>query len=146
MTLNDAFDDFQTATTLLVTVQSDDQFHDDVQDAINRLEHGESIDEPDTYSFPDIETVFEMFTPQTMELLEAVATHDPASIRETARLVDRDIKNVHEELSELGRQGLIEFVDDGNAKQPVFPYEELIISLPFVERTVTNSGDATAPS
>ena len=66
-----------------------------------------------------------------MALLETIADAAPESIRETARLVDRDVKNVHEELSELERLGVIRFETSGRAKQPVFPYEEIVISLPF---------------
>jgi len=66
-----------------------------------------------------------------MALLETIADAAPESIRETARLVDRDVKNVHEELSELERLGVIKFEDRGRSKQPVFPYEEIVISLPF---------------
>ena len=66
-----------------------------------------------------------------MALLETIADAAPESIRETARLVDRDVKNVHEELSELDRLGVIRFETSGRAKQPLFPYEEIMIRLPF---------------
>jgi len=36
------------------------------------------------------------------------------------RLVDRDIKNVHQELTELERLGIIRFETTGQSKQPVF--------------------------
>lgn len=146
MTIHDAFDDFGTARTLLVTVQSDAEAYREGRETIDRLARGESVEDPDTYSFPDVETLFETFTPQTMALLEAITTHDPESIRETARHVDRDVKNVHGELTELARQGIVELVDDGNARRPVFPYDELVISLPFTDRSVGDSDDVSVPS
>lgn len=146
MTVHDAFDDFGTASTLLVTVQNDEEAFEEGRETIARLERGETVEEPDTYSFPDVETLFETFTPQTMALLEAIATHNLESIRETARHVDRDVKNVHGELTELARQGIVEFVDDGNAKRPVFPYDEIVINLPFTDRSVGDSDDVSVPS
>lgn len=131
MTVTDAFDDFPTSSTLLVTVQSAEEFYAEGRDAIERLDRGEPIEDPDTFSFPSVEVLFETFTPRTMQLLETIAEHEPASIRETARLVERDVKNVHEELTELERLGLIRFEQDGRAKRPVFPYEEVLISVPF---------------
>jgi len=131
MTLSDAFDDTTTSETLLVTVQSDDSLYRDGRDAVDRLSRGEAVDEPDRFAFETSELLFETFNPRTMALLETIAEADPASIRQTARLVERDVKNVHEELTELERLGVIRFKTDGRAKKPVFPYEEIVISLPF---------------
>ena len=131
MTLSDAFDDSTTSQTLLVTVQSDDELYRDGCDAIERLSRGESVDEPDRFAFESSDLLFETFNPRTMALIETIADAAPESIRETARLVDRDVKNVHEELSELERLGVIRFEDSGRSKQPIFPYEEIVISLPF---------------
>jgi len=131
MTLTDAFDDFPTADTLLVTVESEEAFYQDGREVIERLERGDSIERPDTFSFPSVETLFETFTPQTITLLGTISDDEPESIRETARLVGRDVKNVHQELTELERLGVIRLETEGRSKRPVFPYEEIVISLPF---------------
>ena len=131
MTLNDAFTSFPTSRTLLVTVESTERFYQDGWEAIKRLERGESIDDPDTFSFSNVEQLFETFNSLTMELLGTIAEEKPASIRETARLVERDVKNVHDELTRLERLGVIRFEQVGRSKRPVFPYEEVVISVPF---------------
>lgn len=131
MTVTEAFDDFPTSETLLATVEGDDEFYQSGIDAIKRLEHDEPLTKPDTLSFPSVEELFKTFTPQTMALLETISDAGPESIRETARLAGRDVKNVHQELTELEQLGVIRFETDGRAKRPVFPYEELVISLPF---------------
>jgi predicted transcriptional regulator len=46
-------------------------------------------------------------------------------------LVDRDIKQVSENLERLNAYDGIEFVDDGRAKRPVVPYDEIDIQLPL---------------
>ena len=120
MTLHDAFDDTTTSQTLLVKIQSNDELYRE-----------ESVDKPDTFAFETSELLFETFNPRTVALLETISDSEPESIRETARLVDRDVKNVHEELTELNRLGVIRFEDSGRSKRPVFPYEEIVISLPF---------------
>jgi len=142
MTMSDAFDDLPTSRTLLVTVQSHDEFYQQGLDILRRLEAGETVDEPDTFSVPDVETLFKTFTPQTMQLLETISEADPASIRETARLVDRDIKNVHEEVSELERLGVIKLEQDGRTKRPIFSYDEIVISLPFDVDTSRDTAEA----
>jgi len=131
MTLSDAFDDTTTADTLLITVQSDDDLYRDGRETIERLRRGDEVNDPDRFAFKSSDLLFETFNPRTMALLETIADAAPESIRETARFVDRDVKNVHEELSELERLGVIRFETSGRAKQPIFPYEEIVISLRF---------------
>lgn len=129
--MTDAFDDTTTSDTLLVTVQQDGDLYCDGREAIERLRRGNGVEDPDRFAFESSDLLFKTFTPRTMALLETIADDAPESIRETARLVDRDVKNVHEELSELERLGVIRFETSGRAKQPIFPYEETVITLPF---------------
>lgn len=142
MTLSDAFDDLPTAETLLVTVQSDEELYSEGRDAIERLSRGESADEPDVFAFERAESLFETFNARTMALLETITDDEPGSIRETARLVDRDVKNVHAELTELERLGVIRFETSGRAKRPVFPYAEIVISLPFAHDEARDAAHA----
>lgn len=130
-------------TTLVVTVQSGDEFHDDVRSAIAVLEDGESTGEPPTISFTSYDELMETFTPRTLDLIEAIQHEEPSSINETARVVDRDVKNVHGELGRLAQLGIIYFESEGQRKRPVVWFDELVINLPFESRT----GDAArAPS
>jgi len=132
----------QRESTLVVTVQSSGEFHDDVQSAIASLERGESVDASPTISFESYDEVMTTLTPRTLDLIEAIRREEPASINETARVVDRDVKNVHEELSRLARLGIIYFEEEGRSKRPVVWFDELVINLPFEP----DSGDAAAAS
>lgn len=60
---------------------------------------------------------------------------------ETARVVDREVKNAYEELSQPARLGVIYFEEDGQSKRPVVWFDELVINLPFEHE----AGD-TAPA
>lgn len=131
MTMKDAFDGYPTSETLLVTVESTERFYETGLEVIEHLERGESIDQPETFSVSSVEQLFETFNPLTMELLWTIAAEEPGSIRETARLVDRDVKNVHNELTRLERLGIIRFEQEGRSKRPIFPYEEVVIAVPF---------------
>lgn len=68
-------------------------------------------------------------TPRLLELIEAIRRDEPLSINETARVVDREVKNVHEELSRLAQMGIIFFEEDGQCKRPVVWFDELIINF-----------------
>ncbi|AXG11773.1 hypothetical protein DU484_07635 [Haloplanus rubicundus] len=118
-------------STLVVTVKSSSEFHDDVTDGIETLERGDVVDSTPTLSFTSYDDLMETLTPRVLDLIEAIRREEPASINETARVVDRDVKNVHEELSWLAQLGIIFFEEDGQSKRPVVWFDELVINLPF---------------
>lgn len=122
---------FQNASTLVVTVQSSETFHDDVRDGIHSLEQGKPIDAVPTLGFENYDALLSTFTPRVLDLIEAIRRETPSSINETARVVDRDVKNVHDELSRLAQLGIIYYEEHGRSKRPVVWFEELVISLPF---------------
>ena len=121
----------RTESTLVVTVKSSGEYHDDVTDGIEALERGDAVDSTPTLSFSSYDDLMETLTPRVLDLIEAIRREAPASINETARVVDRDVKNVHEELSRLAQLGIIFFEEDGQRKRPVVWFDELIIDLPF---------------
>ena len=121
----------QAESTLVVTVKSSSEFHDDVTDGIEALERSDGVDSTPTLSFTSYDDLMETLTPRVLDLIEAIRREEPASINETARVVDRDVKNVHEELSRLAQLGIIFFEEDGQSKRPVVWFDELVINLPF---------------
>lgn len=125
----------QRESKLVVTVASSEEFHDTVRSAITNLESGEQVDSSPTLSFKSYDELLSTLTPRVLELIETIRREQPASINETARVLDRDIKNVHEELSQLARLGIIYFEEEGRRKRPVVWFDELVISLPFDPET-----------
>lgn len=121
----------QRESTLVVTVSSSGEFHDDVRSAIQALEGGESVDSTPTISVGSYDELMETLTPRVLDLIEAIRREKPGSINETARVVDRDVKNVHEELSRLAQLGIIYFEEEAQSKRPVVWFDELVIELPF---------------
>ncbi len=118
-------------STLVVTVKSSGEFHEDVTDEIETRERGDAVDSTPTLSFTSYDDLMETLTPRVLDLIEAVRREEPASINETARVVDRDVKNIHEELSRLAQLGIIFFEENGQKKRPVVWFDELLINLPF---------------
>jgi predicted transcriptional regulator len=118
------------ANILVVTVGGGEALYEDGLDAIQKLKRGASLDDPATLSFANEQQLSDVFNAHTYKLLRVVRDEHPESIRATARLVDRDVKNVHQELTTLEALGVVRFEDDGNARRPVFPFDDLYIS-PF---------------
>lgn len=115
---------------LLVTIGGGEEMYEEGLEAIQSLKEGETIQQPAKVTVPNEEMLGKIFNERTYTLLRVIRDESPSSIRETARLVDRDKKNVHEELTTLEALGIIRFEEDSNSKKPVFPYDDLFIT-PF---------------
>ncbi|NHX36824.1 hypothetical protein G9C84_10225 [Halolamina sp. R1-12] len=127
-------------STLVVTVKSSSEFHEAVTDGIEMLEQSDAVDATPTLSFTSYDDLMETLTPRVLDLIEAIRREEPPSINETARVVDRDVKNVHEELSRLAQLGIIFFEEEGQSKRPIVWFDELVINLSFD----TEGGDTAA--
>lgn len=96
-------------------------------------------------SFPDVDAATAVFTESTLALLRALNAHEPGSIRETARLVERDKKNVHDQLRKLAAYGVVEFVKEGNTKRPIVAYDRIVFDF-AVSLTSSDEGSTDEPA
>jgi predicted transcriptional regulator len=113
---------------------------DDLEAALAALDRGETPEPHFEVVYHDPADVHRVTRPKSLELLRAIVQHEPASIRETARLVDRDVSQVHRNLTELEALHLIDLVEDGHAKRPVVWYDAIDIDLPLVRPAVDANG------
>jgi predicted transcriptional regulator len=113
---------------LVVTVDDETTPYEEGLEAIQTLKEGEHLGRPATVRFPNESQLTDVFNERTYTLLRVIRDEEPESIRETARLVGRDKKNVHEELTTLEALGVIRFETVGRAKKPMFPYDELVVT------------------
>ena len=116
----------------------------DIGETLAALDRGEDIDPHFEVVFHDIDDVHRVTRPKNLELLRAIVQHEPDSIRETARLVDRDVRQVHRNLTELADLHLLELVDDGQSKQPRVWYDAIDIDLSLHTPAVDQDDSATA--
>lgn len=133
-----------TQHKLIVTVESIGAVKHRSADAFEQALSGESpeSDAPRRLSFETTDQLAQVFTPRSIDLLQAIAQDEPASIREAARLVDRDIKQVSENLDRLAEYDVVTFAVEGRAKRPVVPFDEIDIRLPLRESVETDTAPA----
>lgn len=81
-------------------------------------------------SFPSYEVLGKIITGPRLELLSAIKNHNPQSIQELARIVKRDIKNVHGDVKILVEYGLIDLKSNGprKASLPIAKFTEFLIA------------------
>ncbi|WP_135824100.1 HVO_A0114 family putative DNA-binding protein [Halorussus ruber] len=113
-----------------------------IEETLDALDSGET---PDAYVervYHDPDELHRITRPKNLELLRTVVRERPASIRETARLVERDVRQVHRNLEELEALGLLDFEETDRAKRPRVWYDEINVELPLGEDRAEDSETA----
>lgn len=128
-------------TTLTIRIESDERFHDEVREQLAAVAGGQEVDESHVLSLPDEQALARVLNPTNLELLRTIAESDPESMRETARLVDRDIKDVSRNLNELAELGVIDFETEGRSKRPVVRFDRIEVDIDI---GITDSDAETA--
>ena len=119
--------------TLHVTIATPTD-RSDLDDRLAAIDAGEDIEPADaTLAVESLETFGRIFRPTNLRLLEAITTHEPESLRELARIVDRNPPDVLDNINELETYGLIELVEEGRSKRPVVWYDEINVDMPLTD-------------
>src|SRR6056297_1236693 len=95
---------------LKITVGERDRLRDRTRQRIEAAEEDVSLDDAQpVLNFESYADLSRLLSQKNLELLEAIAEHEPDSIRQAATIVERDYKQVYRNLSELEDIGVIEF-------------------------------------
>lgn len=115
-------------------------FEESKEAALDRIEEWEDgVETPHVVNFQDASRVQRVLTPRRLELIESLMEDHGKSIRELADRLDRDVRQVHDDLQQLSEYRIVHFREDGNAKQPFVPYETVSIEVELVKTTDDSS-------
>ncbi|MUW13243.1 transcriptional regulator [Halorubrum sp. CBA1125] len=136
-------------TTLYITVGDREQLRQDALQFVQDVDADDldSWDGTATLQFGTYDDFVDSLTPLRLELIRAIAEETPESMREAARLVDRDVSDVHSDLKQLEVLGILTLEPGGpsGAIQPVVPFDriEVHIDYPLVDRGDADSASAS---
>src|SRR6056297_2669444 len=125
-------------TTLHITVGDRAQLREDTLNFIQHAKEDELVerDEYAVLQFGTYDDFVDSLTPLRLELIKAIANDQPESMREAARLVDRDVSDVHSDLKHLEVLRILELKEGGpgGAMQPIVPFDriEMHIDYPLI--------------
>ena len=136
-----------TTNTLKITYGQRENAQRAARERLRQAEAGEEFDEQEAafiLNFENLDDVERLMRRLNLQLLDVIASERPDSIRETARLVNRDYKEVHRNLNELEALGVIEFTTNGNSKRPVLRdgTEAIDLSITFPIDTDTSTPES----
>lgn len=139
-----------TMTTLHITVGDRAQLRADTLQFIQSAGADEldASEERAVLQFGTYDDLVDSLTPLRLDLIQTIATEHPSSMREAARLVNRDVSDVHTDLKQLEVLGILELNDGGpgGAIQPVVPFDkiEMHIDYPLLDDSDVDSTSASA--
>lgn len=99
------------AKTLTIRIKSAEKALEDFRKTFKSVESGRRVRKREGVYFTSIEAARNLLTPNRLALLRAVRTERPGSIYELSRIVNRDLKNVQDDLRILERYGLVRMED-----------------------------------
>ncbi|PIO00007.1 hypothetical protein COT72_04190 [archaeon CG10_big_fil_rev_8_21_14_0_10_43_11] len=76
--------------------------------------------------------LLEALTRKRVELMREIAHCKPSSIRDLAEALDRDVKNVWQDLSILEDFGLVGFKQKGRTKRPFITRQVIVTTIQVV--------------
>jgi predicted transcriptional regulator len=120
-----------TQHRLVVTVGSFNDVEERAQAAIAQALSDDLPTEegPRRITFENTDELRRVLSPRAIDLIRTIAREEPESMREAARLVDRDIKDVSRNLDRLEKYDVIQYESNGQSKRPVVPYDNIQIDL-----------------
>jgi predicted transcriptional regulator len=134
-------EDVEYPSTLRITSKPFTEHNTDVLDRAERWEAGESV--PHVVNFQDASRLQRVLTPRRLELVRSLMDEPADSIRGLADRLDRDVRQVHDDLQLLAEYRIVHFREAGGAKQPHVPYDTVKIEVELTKPT-GDTPDSTA--
>lgn len=127
-----------TENTLKITFKQRKDHRDAARNRLRRAEAGEGGEAVEQnvrfiLNFEEFDEVERLMRTSNLELLRAIVSRAPESIREAAAVVDRDYREVHRNLKELESLGVVEFETNGQRRKPILRngVENIDLSIRF---------------
>lgn len=135
-------DTVEFPSTLRITSKPFEATAADTVARAERWDGGEAV--PHVVNFQDASRLQRVLTPRRLELVRSLMNAPADSIRDLADRLDRDVRQVHDDVTLLGEYRIVHFEADGSAKRPVVPYETVRIEVELEvssEESAGSSGD-----
>lgn len=110
---------------LTIGIKSVEEGLKEFAQVLKRAQAGKAVHEAkEEVNFVSLEAFNRFFTPKRMELLKLIHHKHPGSIYELAKIADRDLKNVQDDVALLARVGLVELEQSHAGREKTVPHVE----------------------
>ena len=119
--------------TVTFSIRSLGDVADDFAKTFDAVRTGRRVQSRDEVGFTSIEAARNFLTRERLALMRTIRTRHPGSLYELARMVNRDFKNVQEDIGILERHGLVRISKEPRGKRkvkvPQVLFEEIALKI-----------------
>jgi predicted transcriptional regulator len=119
--------DVEYPSTLRITSKPFEDHKESALDRAERWEQGREV--PQVVNFQDASRLQRILTPRRLELVRSLMDAPAESMRDLADRLDRDVRQVHDDLQILSEYRIVHFREEGGAKKPFVPYATVKIEV-----------------
>jgi predicted transcriptional regulator len=104
----------------------------DFAETWKKLEAGKKVKKEEGIYFDSIDTMRAVLTDKRLSILKAIREHKPKSVYELAKLLERDLKNVNQDLKLLADIGLVTLEKAETDKKRMIPhvdYSKILLEI-----------------
>lgn len=84
---------------------------------------------PHVLNFQDASRLQRILTPRRLQVVRSLMDAPAESMRDLADRLDRDVRQVHDDLQLLSEYRIVHFREEGGAKKPYVPYDTVKIEV-----------------
>lgn len=114
-----------------IVIKSREEFDAETLAIVRKLDRGEKVKSKKGEFFESLEAVRNFLTEKRLGLWRIIRDKEPKSLTELARLVKRDYKDVHQDVSILVEVGLVDLRKPKKAKTRAIKPVSLVDQLEF---------------
>jgi predicted transcriptional regulator len=114
---------------IFVGVKALDDTIKEAGEAFENLSKGIAVKQKRAAYFTNLKELRRVLTEKRLEILKTIRDRKPSSVYELAKMLDRDLKNVLQDLSYLQELGIVAITEAGVKKVPHFDYDRISIEV-----------------
>jgi len=117
------------AKKIRIEVRTLDNALREAAESYEKISQGKKVTKKTAIYFSNIKDLRKVLTEKRLELLKTIKDRKPSSVYELARMVDRDLKNVLQDVGYLHDIGMIDITETEDKKIPRVSYDVLSLEV-----------------
>ncbi len=116
-----------------IAIKSTEAFLEEAKSTMKKIMAGEKVSRENGLYFKNLDVMRKVLTPKRLELMHAIKEKRPQSVYELSMLMNRDLKNVTQDLTYLEMLGLVELKKTkdkkGTKTTPSVEYDKILLEI-----------------
>ena len=114
---------------ITIEVRTLDDALKEAGEVIGKLQRGQHVTEKRAVYFPNLKEMRKVLTEKRLAVLKTIKHKKPSSVYELSRILNRDLKNVLQDVSYLADLGIVKVAETKDKKIPSVAYDRIAFEV-----------------